>query len=960
MSVSKKQILDKLSYRKLRLYSDYHIVNSNYIFGQGILPYLGHEYYCRQLETLMANSDGGAILVTGFRGVGKSTLVHNAVVSLNKSSLYKIIPISIVLPAEKKYGQVLVEVIRKLYETLSHDLLWNELKHETQERIRLAYNRTVLNIKRSRNLSIEGELSMQIPLGWSSTAKTRENRQQSEEDNYLIFSEQDAEYELTQCIEALNDKEKVVIIIDEIDKMTASQEGMLCFDNLLERMKNLISSTNALFVFVAGIDIYKRWESNSQKVNSLYDSLFGHHIYLPCIWDSVTELFTVIEDKEYVYKPVEHEFKELVQMKYTSILEKSFQMLESYLLFKGKGLPRKILATFNDFIIWDGQQPCFLLTENRIQAILLADKLLDKFHIYVSSAKITTIYERDICYTLFFSMLEFLLFQEDTEFTKEQLRNTILDERSSMQQYFEELLNNLLRDFTELSFIKKTETGYEIIDDTILKKDQSLRILDQDLLLRAQSKEQLPNRKDTSVDDRFHDQIKLIQDENLTTFWTDYKAEQVIADSKQMMIFRVVSYNSGLLRYAVIYKGNYQADIDTDTEHRTMSGNLYLLSPYQFNGPYFLDTEDYIRCGTPVTSLRTAVNGYSLAHLIEAKLCNRTIYQIIRQVISMVEYLHSMGFGNVKLKPDNIMVCKNTAIKVLDLKHICRLGSSASCLTRIYSAPEMYLSECSAATDYYSVGILLAEMVTGKSLSRYYAERHIDINSIMMNVSCSQRLKDILVKATSFDPEKRYEHGSDLLKALDKCSEFRGFKRIPMPKTGNGTVTGHNVKETMSIVPIQDSKNDASETIKSDSTQKNKTIDLGIPSKNLNMTPVNNEITEILGSVYFDNNMMLQKRSKKTAAYLVRLSNNERIVLNKPAFKIGRDKMRVDYCLDNISVSQRHTELVQSIDGFYIRDLNSTNGTFLNAKRIMPDTVRKIVHGDQIRIANEEFVFNEQ
>lgn len=78
---------------------------------------------CRQLETLIANSDGRAILVTGFRDVGKSTLVYNAVVSLNKNSLYKIVPISIVLAAEKKYGQVLVEVIRKLYEMLSHDLL---------------------------------------------------------------------------------------------------------------------------------------------------------------------------------------------------------------------------------------------------------------------------------------------------------------------------------------------------------------------------------------------------------------------------------------------------------------------------------------------------------------------------------------------------------------------------------------------------------------------------------------------------------------------------------------------------------------------------------------------------------------------------------------------------------------------------------------------------------------------
>ena len=50
MTINKKKVLEELSYRRLHLYSDYRIVNSNHIFGQGTLPYIGHRPYRKQLE----------------------------------------------------------------------------------------------------------------------------------------------------------------------------------------------------------------------------------------------------------------------------------------------------------------------------------------------------------------------------------------------------------------------------------------------------------------------------------------------------------------------------------------------------------------------------------------------------------------------------------------------------------------------------------------------------------------------------------------------------------------------------------------------------------------------------------------------------------------------------------------------------------------------------------------------
>ena len=973
MDIKHTQTLESLSYRRLHLYSDYKIISSNHIFEQGTLPYIKHTPYRKQLEELLTNSDGGAILVTGFRGVGKSTMVANAVHTMNQNGNCRVIPISVMLPTEKNYGQVLIEIIRRLYETLSRSTLWNDLKAVTQGRIQLAYSRTLMNIKHSQNLAASGNLSVQSPFGWLPDAELTGSKAQAEEKSYLSFSEQDIEYELIQCIEALSgtgSRNKVLIIIDEIDKITSTQEGIISFDNLLERMKNLISSTNMLFVFVAGIDVYKRWESDSQKVNSLYDSLFSHHIYLPCIWDSVEDLFDVIKDRKYIYKPVDQSFRRLVQTEYTTILEQPFRMVGDYILFKGKGLPRKMLRSFNDFIVWENQQPCFLLTSNRIRAITQVSKILDKFRSYMATERTTTLFERDIYYSLFLSMLEFLFSQEKLTFTEEQIQETLLDNKGSPELCFENILKELLLDFEKLSFIKKTETEYEIIDNTILNRDPALKVLDHGLLLREQKEEELPEQVDVSVDERFQNQIKLAKSTMLATFWSDYEAEQVILDSKDMMIFRVKTRSSGLRRYAVIYKRKARTE---SGEKKKKPDNLYSTGTYCFRSPYFLDTEDHIEAGLPVTSLRTAVEGYALEHLIEAKLNDLTIYQIIRQVLSMTDYLHKKGFGNVRLRPDNIMLCKDGTIKILDLKHLYSFSQGNNpYTTRIYSAPEVYLSKCGAASDYYSVGILLTEMLIGKSLNRHYHERHIDVNIVMTEISCSHALKEVLVKATDFDPDNRYKKSGDLIAALDKCPEFRMMKKTSIPKGEEGTVNGRDIRAAALITPEKYFSDYARsvktkyKALESEKVLNPKTcVDPAIPY--MMTQPLSHEIpghTGILGGAYFgDSDFMTtvdNVKNKNTMAYLVRQNNNERIALNnlnKPVFRIGRQN--ADYILDNSMVSRRHAEFVQNNGIFYIRDLNASNGTYVNSQRLMPNETRELKHGDRIRLATEEFVFYE-
>lgn len=93
-------------------------------------------------------------------------------------------------------------------------------------------------------------------------------------------------------------------------------------------------------------------------------------------------------------------------------------------------------------------------------------------------------------------------------------------------------------------------------------------------------------------------------------------------------------------------------------------------------------------------------------------------------------------------------------------------------------------------------------------------------------------------------------------------------------------------------------------------------------------------------------------------AILQRKSPSESITINKLLFTIGKEKKKVDYCVsDNTSVSRVHA-VIQCKDGaFYIKDFNTTNGTFVNDIRMGKGQEIKLKNGDNIKLSNVEFEF---
>ena len=75
-----------------------------------------------------------------------------------------------------------------------------------------------------------------------------------------------------------------------------------------------------------------------------------------------------------------------------------------------------------------------------------------------------------------------------------------------------------------------------------------------------------------------------------------------------------------------------------------------------------------------------------------------------------------------------------------------------------------------------------------------------------------------------------------------------------------------------------------------------------------------------------------------------------------PVLTIGRDPAN-DLVIDHKLASRRHARFEQDETGFYIRDLDSTNGTYLNGERVVDRQLLR--NNDEVWVADTVMVFRD-
>jgi serine/threonine protein kinase len=145
------------------------------------------------------------------------------------------------------------------------------------------------------------------------------------------------------------------------------------------------------------------------------------------------------------------------------------------------------------------------------------------------------------------------------------------------------------------------------------------------------------------------------------------------------------------------------------------------------------------------------------------------------QICNAVDHAHRQGVIHRDLRPANVLVAENDMAKVADFGTSRYLEIAAHGTTVIgsppYMAPEQFHGKAVFASDIYSLGVTMYQMLTGTL--PYDTPAPADIGKLMsgelvsnprvLNPLIPRAISDIVLRAMAPEVTERYQRASDLL-----------------------------------------------------------------------------------------------------------------------------------------------------------------------------------------------------
>ncbi len=100
---------------------------------------------------------------------------------------------------------------------------------------------------------------------------------------------------------------------------------------------------------------------------------------------------------------------------------------------------------------------------------------------------------------------------------------------------------------------------------------------------------------------------------------------------------------------------------------------------------------------------------------------------------------------------------------------------------------------------------------------------------------------------------------------------------------------------------------------------------------------------------------LLGNYEEEASAYLVRKKTMERVNLDAPYIRIGKNSDNDFIITGNDAISRNHAWIEVKNNQYFLIDNNSKNHTYLNDMKLHPQEKYKLQDGDVIRFANEVF-----
>lgn len=204
------------------------------------------------------------------------------------------------------------------------------------------------------------------------------------------------------------------------------------------------------------------------------------------------------------------------------------------------------------------------------------------------------------------------------------------------------------------------------------------------------------------------------------------------------------------------------------------------------------------------------LRGYTLSHLLNSvrPMPEKDALQLASRICEALAYMHEHGIIHRDLKPQNLMICYDGTIRIMDFgiakaaegRRITFTGFTPAVGTPDYMAPEQVKGKRGdERTDIYSLGAMLYEMVVGVTPFEGESENPFTIMNARVtgdpvaprkrNPKVSPQVEEIILHAMERDPRNRYQTAAEMKAELDDPASVHvtgRCDRLKLPAESNG------------------------------------------------------------------------------------------------------------------------------------------------------------------------------
>lgn len=245
--------------------------------------------------------------------------------------------------------------------------------------------------------------------------------------------------------------------------------------------------------------------------------------------------------------------------------------------------------------------------------------------------------------------------------------------------------------------------------------------------------------------------------EDMQEHWTVYECLKESEDSSTFLVKETVTGILCVLKWGRNRQAEFlrnEMEIMKKMADRKLSGVPKAYRIFEENGEVYL--------------VREYIEGMSLAQMVLQKggISEAEICRISRKICQTAEQFQNPDEPMIHrdIKPENIVVTPGGEVVFIDfgtMRSYKKDGSRDTFVvgTRGTAAPEQYgYTQTDQRTDVYAIGQTMLYMVS----------ESYEMNQLS-ECAVSRRMKKIIEKACSFEPDKRYGDAAQLRRAVEKC-----------------------------------------------------------------------------------------------------------------------------------------------------------------------------------------------